>query len=572
MSSSVPAVVLLVVALAATCPLLGWWIADALMPMPGEAARGDRIFRPFECVVYRLLGVSGTRSMRWAPYARAVLVFGAVSTVGLFAILRLQGQLPLNPTDVDGQSTALAFNTAVSFVTGTNWQAYAGETGASHLAQIAGLVTAHFTAAAVGIAVGLAVIRSLVRTSATGEIGSFWVDVVRSLTRLLVPMALLFVPIVVSQGAVQDLRGFERVTTIEGNEQLLPHGPAASQEITKSLGTNGGGLFNAGSAHPLAVPNGLVAVIELYLSLAIPFAFPFAFARAAKHSGFAHQGRVIVAVMAVALVSLTGGAMLSESAGNDDVQAGIEQSASEDNPGGYLEGKEVRLGAATSALTTVGTMGTTTGLTTMAVGPATNAGSGLSLVSMALGEVTPGGVGTGMVGMLIMVLVTIFIAGLMVGRTPEYLGKSIGSREVRFAILATIVVPLTVLAGAAASVAVPTARSAATDSGAHGLTEIVYAFVSATNANGSAMAGLASNTQWYNTTLALAMLVGRFAVIVFALALAGCFTSRVPRPVTAATLPTTGLTFGALLGATLLLLTLLTYLPVFALGPLASAL
>lgn len=560
----------LVVAVAATCPLLGRWIACVLGGEPGELSPGDRIFLPVEGAIYRLIGVSPRGVMNWRVYAIAAVLFGLINALALYAILRLQGHLPLNPTNVSGQSEALAFNTAVSFVTGTNWQAYAGETGASHLAQMAGLVTAHITAAAVGIAVAMAFVCALIRRDRSEAIGNFWVDVVRATTRITLPIAIVFALLLVSQGVVQDLDGFQEIRTIEGAVQALPHGPAASQEVTKALGTNGGGLYNAGSAHPLAVPTIGVALIELYLTLLIPLAFPFAFGRMARRRGLPGQARVIVAAMVILFAMLTGGAMAAESSGNDRLPAAVEQAATGDNPGGNLQGKELRFGAEGSALTTVGTMGTTAGLTTMAVDEATPAGSGLALASILLGEVSPGGVGTGIVGMLLNVLLAVFIAGLMVGRTPEYLGKTIRSANVKLLALALIVAPVTVLAGTAAAVVIPSARSAAPNPGPHGLTEIFYAYASATNANGSAMAGLGSNTDWYNTTLGLAMLVGRFAVMVLTLALAGSLAAKTVRPATRGTMPTTGPVFLALVLAVIVAVGGLTYLPALVLGPVAE--
>jgi K+-transporting ATPase ATPase A chain len=562
----------LIVALALTAPLLGRWIASVFGGEPGERSPGDRFFVPIERLVYRCIGVPPDASMTWRVYAMAAVAFGAVNLVVLYALLRLQGSLPLNPTHAAGQGPALAFNTAASFVTGTNWQAYAGETSASHLAQMAGLVTAHLTAAAVGIAVGAAFLRALTRNKPSETIGNFWVDAVRATTRIMIPLAIVFTFVLVSQGAVQDLHGFERVKTLEGATQLLPHGPAASQEVTKALGTNGGGLFNAGSAHPLAVPNGFAALVELYLSLLIPLAFVFAFGRMARRHGKPKQGRVILAGMVVLFAVFTVGAMSAELGGNDRLPQGVDQTASATNPGGNLEGKEVRFGPDGSALTTVGTMGTTAGLTTMAVDSATPTGSGTALGSMLLGEISPGGVGTGIAGMLVYVLLAVFIAGLMVGRTPEYLGKRIGQAEIKLVAIAILVTPLTIMAGAAIATQIPTAVAAVPNPGPHGFTEIVYAYASSTTGNGSAMAGLGSNTPWYNTTLTIATLIGRFIALVVVIALAGLFARKRVQPATAGTLPTTTFTFFVTLLGTIVVIGGLAFLPALVLGPLAEIL
>lgn len=567
--------VAVVVALCGIVPVLGWYLAAVFGP---GRAPGERVFAPLERVVFRLIGVDPDNHQRWSTYAVSVLAFGAVSVLGLFALLRLQGVLPFNPNDVPGVPAALAFNAAVSFVTGTDWQAYAGESMMSHLSQMTGLVVAEFTAAAVGMSVALAVIRGLLQTRQRhgdasledGLLGNFWADLVRCIVRVLVPAAAVATLLMVSQGAMQNLRGTTEVVTREGATQALPGGPVATQEVIKTLGTNGGGFFNAGSAHPLANPNGLTNALELVLAVAIPFAFPLMYGRLA---GRRRQGYTILAVMAVLWLVPLLVAGYAEAHGNAALdRTQVAQGASAEQTGGNLEGKEVRFGPNGSVLLSVGTMGTSAGVTPAALDSYIPEGGAAALVPILLGEVSPGGVGSGLYGMLIYVLLAVFIGGLMVGRTPEYLGQKLQVTEMKLIALYVLVVPTLVLAGTAASVVLPSAVASTLNPGNHGFTEIFYAFSSAANGNGSAFAGLNADTDWYNVTLAFVMLVGRFVPIVIVLALAGAMSRKHLHAATSATMPTSGPTFAGLVLAIAVVVGGLTYLPALAIGPLAESL
>lgn len=558
--------------LAAVAPMLGRYLAAVFGP---GAAPGDRFIAPIERRLLRLMGVRSTRGQSWTSYARSVIAFGGVSVLGLYVLLRLQHRLPFNPTDAPSVPPALAFNTSISFVTGTNWQAYAGETTVSHGAQMFGLVVAQFTAAAVGIAVAVAVVRALVhsrqhpdRVPRDATIGNFWADVVRAILRVLLPIAAVAALVLVSQGTVQNLRGNTIATTVEDRAQVVPGGPVASQEATKTIGTNGGGLYNSGSAHPFANPNGLTNVFELVLSLAIPFSFPFMYGRLI---GRRRQGHTIVAVMALLwLVPILIGTF-AETAGNHRLDPlGVEQTVTADQPGGNLEGKELRFGPAGSVALSVGTMGTSAGVTPAAIDSYTPAGGAAALAPILLGEVSPGGVGTGLTGMLVFVLLAVFIGGLMVGRTPEYLGLKLGSAQMKLVALYILALPTVILVGTAATVLLPTAVRSAPNPGPHGFTEMFYAFASAANGNGSAFAGLNANTDWFNTVLGLVMLAGRFLPIVIALAVGGSLAGKRLHAPSNATLPSSGPTFAGLLVAVTLIVGGLTYLPAMVLGPLAE--
>jgi K+-transporting ATPase ATPase A chain len=562
-----------VVVLAVLAPLLGRYLAAVFGPGP---APGDRFFARLERPVFRLLGIDPSNGQPWFNYARSVIAFGAVSVAGLYALLRIQAVLPFDPTGAPAIPSSLAFNTAISFVTGTNWQAYAGENTMSHLSQMAGLVVAQFTAAAVGMSVALALVRGIVQNRRRhggappdeGLLGNFWADLTRSIVRVLMPIAIVATLFLVSQGAVQNLRGNTVATTVEGASQVIPGGPVATQEALKTLGTNGGGFYNAGSAHPLANPNGLTNVFELVLALAIPFAFPFMYGRLA---GRPREGYTIVAVMAVLWIAPVLVASFAEGNGNPRLAGiGVDQAAGSPQSGGNLEGKEVRFGPAGSSLLSVGTMGTSAGVTPAALDSLTSAGGASALVPILLGEISPGGVGSGLYGMLIYVMVAVFIGGLMVGRTPEYLGQKLQAAEMRLIALYVLVLPIVVLVGTGASVLLPSAVRSALNSGQHGFTEVLYAFASAANGNGSAFAGLDANTDWYNTVLGLVMLAGRFLPIVIVLALAGSLSRKEFYAPSVGTMPTTGWTFGGLLLGVLLVLGGLTYLPALVLGPIAE--
>jgi len=543
----------------ATTRRLGPYLARAL---DGGPTFGDRVFLPVERVVYRIVGVDPSREQPWTVYALSLLAFSGVSVLGLFLLQRLQGALFLNPTDVAGVPPALAFNTAASFVTNTNWQNYGGESTMSNLTQMSGLAVQNFVSAAVGIAVAVALIRGLTRRR-SATIGNFWVDVTRVTTRVLLPGAAVVALVLASQGVVQNLGGFTDATTVEGASQSIPGGPIASQEAIKELGTNGGGPYNANSAHPFENPNGFTNLLEMWALLAIPFGLTFAFGRLV---GDQRQGWALFAAMFVLWLASAGVAMGFEVAGNPLVE---ERGATD---AGNYEGKEVRFGPAASGLFAASTTGTSTGSVIAAHDSFTPLGGAVPLVNIMLGEVSPGGVGAGLYGILIFALLAVFIAGLMVGRTPEYLGKKIQATEMKLVVLYLLIVPTLILTLASVSVVLANPKSSILNPGAHGLSEVVYAFTSAANNNGSAFGGLTGNTDWYNTTLGLAMLAGRFLPIVLVLAIAGSLARKQPVPTTAGTFPTGTPLFAGLLVGVILIMVGLTYFPVLALGPLLEQL
>jgi potassium-transporting ATPase potassium-binding subunit len=544
----------LVALVLATTRLLGPYLARVLADGP---ALGDRVFLPVERVVYRIVGVDPSREQRWSVYALSLLTFSGVSVLGLFLLQRVQGALFLNPTEVAGVPPALAFNTAASFVTNTNWQNYGGESTMSHLTQMSGLAVQNFVSAAVGIAVAVALIRGLTRRRSE-TIGNFWVDLTRVTTRVLLPGAVLIALVLASQGVVQNLAGFTDAATVEGAVQSIPGGPIASQEAIKELGTNGGGPYNANSAHPFENPNGFTNLIEMWALLAIPFALTYAFGRLARDQ---RQGWAVFAAMFVLWIASAGVAIGYEIAGNPLVEEHGTTHA------GNYEGKEVRFGPAASGLFAASTTGTSTGAVNAAHDSFTPIGGAVPLVNIMLGEVSPGGVGAGLYGILIFALLAVFIAGLMVGRTPEYLGKKIQAVEMKLVVLYLLVVPALILSLASVSVVLANPKSSILNPGPHGLSEVVYAFASAANNNGSAFGGLTGNTDWYNTTLGLAMLAGRFLPIVLVLAIAGSLARKQPVPVTAGTFPTGTPLFTGLLVGVILVMVGLTYFPVVALGP-----
>jgi len=534
-------------------PLLGAHIARVFGSV---RAPGDRVFLPVERALYRLGGVDPEREQPWRVYALSVLAFSIVSVLGLFLLQRVQGALPLNPTHVGGVAPALAFNTAVSFVTNTNWQNYGGESTMSHLTQMAGLTVQNFVSAAVGIAVAIAVIRGITRRRSE-TIGNFWVDLTRATTRILLPLALAVALVLAGLGVVQTLDGPATAHTVAGATQEIFRGPVASQEAIKELGTNGGGPLNANSAHPFENPTGLTNLVEMWALLAVPFALTFAFGRLV---GDRRQGWAIFAAMLTLWVGSAVLATWAEVGGNPQVHAlGAA--------GANMEGKEVRFGAPASALFAASTTGTSTGAVDAAHDSFTPLGGAVPLVNMMLGEVSPGGVGSGLYGMLIFALLAVFIAGLMVGRTPEYLGKKIQAAEMKLVVLYLLAVPALILTFAGISVVLDSATASILNPGPHGLTEIVYAFTSASNNNGSAFGGLSANTDWFNTTLGIAMLGGRFLLIVPALAIAGSLARKQHVPATAGTLPTGTPLFAGLLVGVVLIVVGLTYFPVLSLGP-----
>jgi K+-transporting ATPase ATPase A chain len=536
-------------------PVLGLYLARVL---GGGPAAGDRFFLPVERLVYRFTGVDPAREQTWSVYAVSLLAFSAVSVVGLFLLQRAQGLLPLNPTDVDGVPAALAFNTAASFVTNTNWQNYGGESTMSHLTQMAGLTVQNFVSAAVGIAVAVALVRGLTRRRAA-TVGNFWVDLTRVTTRVLLPFAAVLALVLASQGVVQTLSGTAEATTVEGATQSIYRAPIASQEAIKELGTNGGGIANANSAHPFENPTAVTSLLENWALLAIPFALAYAFGRLA---GDRRQGWALFAAMFVLWIASAGLAMGFELDGNARIDASAPN----------MEGKEVRVGAAASGLFAASTTGTSTGAVISSHDSFTPLGGAVPLVNMMLGEVSPGGVGAGLYGMLIFALLAVFIAGLMVGRTPEYLGKKIQAAEMKLVVLYLLAVPALILVFASISVVLDSAKESILNPGPHGLSEVVYAFTSAANNNGSAFGGLTGNTDWFNTTLGLAMLAGRFLPIVLVLAIAGALARKQPVPAAAGTFPTGTPLFAGLLVGVVLVMVGLTYFPVLALGPLLEQL
>jgi len=554
----------LIVVLAVSIPILGNYMAKVF---GGKKAPGDRFFNPIERVIYRLGGIDPDREQKWTIYALALLAFSLLSVIVLFVLQRVQEHLPLNPTHAKGVPSLLAFNTAVSFLTNTNWQNYAGETTMSHLTQMAGLAVQNFVSAAVGLAVAIALIRGLTRHRA-GTIGNFWVDLTRGITRILLPLAFVFAIVFVTQGMVQNFTGNTTATTVEGKSQVIPGGPVASQESIKEVGTNGGGFYNANSAHPFENPNGITDFLEIYLLLVIPFALAWTFG---KMAGNKKQGIAVLMAMLALWLAAAVGAMLFEANGNSALDAvKVNQATTSSQPGGNMEGKESRYGPASSGLFAASTTDTSTGAVNASHDSFTPLGGMVPLVNMMFGEVSPGGVGSGLYGMLIFALLAVFIAGLMVGRTPEYLGKKIQAAEMKLVVIYLLAVPLVVLAFAGASLVMNTPVNSILNPGAHGLTEVTYAFTSTANNNGSAFGGLSGNTDWYNVTFSICMLIGRFVLIIAALAVAGSLARKQTVPESSGTFPTDTPLFTGLLVSVIVVVVGLTYLPVLALGPIVE--
>jgi K+-transporting ATPase ATPase A chain len=506
--------------------------------------------------VYRLVGVDPDRDQTWGAYARSVLAFSAVSVLFLYLFQRVQAHLPLSLGFADVPS-ALAFNTAASFVTNTNWQAYSGESTMGHLVQMAGLAVQNFASAAVGMAVAIALVRGFTRTG-TDRLGNFWIDLTRTCVRILLPIAFVGAIVFVAAGMVQNFHAGRSLTTLAGAQQVITGGPVASQEVIKELGTNGGGFYNVNAAHPFENPTGWTNALEIVLLLAISFSLPRTFG---KLVGDKRQGLAIVAVMAVILVGSLAVNEAAQHAAHGTVPTAV---------GAASEGTDVRFGVPQSAPYATATTGTSTGSVDSFHDSYTAIGGATLLFTMMLGEIAPGGTGSGLYGILILAIITVFVAGLMIGRTPEYLGKKIGSREIRLASLYLLTTPAIVLIGTGIAMALPGQRAGMLNSGAHGLSEVLYAFTSAANNNGSAFAGLTVNTAWYNTALGLAMLVGRFLPIVLVLGLAGSLARQRPVPASAGTLPTHRPQFVGLLTGVTLIVVALTYFPALALGPLAE--
>ncbi|MEX5215258.1 MAG: potassium-transporting ATPase subunit KdpA [Nitrospiraceae bacterium] len=574
---------------------LGWYMARVY---DGQPCGLDHLVGPVERVVYRLCGVRPNDEMDWKHYGVAMLLFNASGFVFLYSLQRLQIFMPLNPADLGGVAPDLAFNTAASFVTNTNWQAYGGETAMSYWTQMLGMTVQNFVSAATGMSVLVALIRGLARsTSAT--VGNFWSDLVRSTLYILLPLALVLATILVSQGAVQTLRAYQEVSLLQpvtyerpvtgangqpaldenGNgkaetatarEAILAVGPAASQVAIKHLGTNGGGFFNANAAHPFESPSPLTDWLLILAEAVLAASLTYTFG---KMVGDTRQGWVMLSAMMIVLLVLVAGAYLAESSGNPRLEVlGIDQRVGPQQAGGNMEGKEVRFGIARSALFASVTTATSTGAVDSTHDSFTPLGGSVPLFLMQFGEVILGGVGSGLYGMIVFAIIAVFIAGLMVGRTPEYLGKKIEPYEMKMAALLILIMPLTVLGFSAIAISTEAGRSAILNPGPHGFSEILYAYTSQANNNGSAFAGLNANTPFYNLTGGFAMLISRFWLAIPTLALAGALARKKPVPTGPGTLSTHTPLFVVLLIGVVVMVGVLTFLPALALGPVVEAL
>ncbi len=573
-------IALFMVVLVALVKPLGWYMARVY---EGQPIGLDRALGPVERLIYRVGGVRRDDEMDWKRYTLAVLLFSVAGLLMLYILQRVQGWLPLNPQGFGAVTRDSSFNTATSFVSNTNWQSYAGETTMSYLTQMLGLTVQNFVSAATGMAVLIALIRGIARRSA-GTLGNFWVDLARSTLYILLPLSLIVALVIVSQGAIQNLAAYQTVNLLQPTtgadgaavtQQTLAMGPAASQLAIKHLGTNGGGFFNANAAHPFENPTPLSDFVLILAQCVIAAALTYTFGKLVRDT---RQGWAILAVMVLLLALFMVGAYAAEAAGNPRIAAlGVDTVASDLNPGGNMEGKELRFGIARSAIFATATTATSTGAVNSMHGSYTPLGGAVALFMMHLGETVLGGVGSGLYGMLAFAIVAIFVAGLMVGRTPEYLGKKIESFDIKMVSLIILVMPLIVLVGTALALLLPQGRGALYDAampytsiynpGPHGFSEVLYAFTSAGNNNGSAFAGLGANNPFYNIVLGVVMLIGRFAVIVPLLALAGSLAHKKPVPAGPGTLPTHTPLFVVLLIGVVLIVGALTFLPALALGP-----
>ena len=554
---------LLVVLLACVKPL-GLYMADIFEGRPIWPLRALGVC---ERGIYRLCGIDAAAQMSWRHYALCLLLFNALGALALYALQRGQAWLPLNPQKFPGISPDSSFDTAVSFITNTNWQGYSGESAMSYLTQMAGLGVQNFLSAASGMVVAIALIRGLARHSCA-TLGNLWVDMTRAVLYILLPLALLLALLLVSQGVIQNFSPYKNVTTLEARVQTLPMGPVASQESIKELGTNGGGFFNANSAHPYENPSALTNLLEMLAILVIPAGLTYTFGRMV---GDTRQGWAVLAAMALLFVALLCVTLHSEQQGNPAIAGlGVDQAAGATQSGGNMEGKETRFGIAASALFATITTASSCGAVNGMHDSFTPLGGLVPLFQMQLGEVVFGGVGTGLYSMLIFAIVGVFIAGLMIGRTPEYLGKKIEAFEMKMSSIAILVMPFIVLTGTAVAVSVDAGRAGVANPGVHGFSEILYAFSSAGNNNGSAFAGISADTPFYNVALALTMWLGRFWPIVAVLAIAGSLAAKKRIPVSDGTMPTHGVTFVILLIGTVLLVGALTFVPALALGPIVE--
>jgi len=555
--------------------LIGWMqillycaiVVALVKPLGGYMTRvfnGERTvlspaLQPVEAVLYRYGGVDATREQHWLTYTVSMLLFHVGGFLILYALMRLQGVLPFNPAEQSAVPADLAFNSAVSFITNTNWQNYGGESTMSYLVQMLGLTHQNFLSAATGIVLAVALIRGFARASMS-TIGNFWVDITRCTLYVLLPICVVYGLFLVWQGMPQTLGPYVEATTLEGAKQTIAVGPVASQIAIKMLGTNGGGFFNANASHPFENPTGLSNFVQMISIFAIGAALTNVFGRMV---GNERQGWAILAVMGTLFIAGVAACYWAEARGNDAFTAmGLT--------GGNMEGKEVRFGIVASALFAVVTTAASCGAVNAMHDSFTALGGMVPLINMQLGEIIVGGVGAGMYGMLLFIILSVFVAGLMVGRTPEYVGKKIEAKEVKMAMLAILILPLMYLGWTAAAVVIPPAVTSITNPGPHGFSEVLYAYTSQTGNNGSAFAGLTGNTLWYNTTGAIAMLVGRFWMIIPAMAIAGSLAAKKIVPASAGTLPTTGGLFVGLVVGVILIIGGLTFFPALALGPIVE--
>jgi potassium-transporting ATPase potassium-binding subunit len=552
-------------AILAVTPLLGRFMTRVFNREPTWL---DPVLGPLERLIYRLTGVDETREMRWTQYATAMLFFSVVSMLLLYLLQRMQHMLPWNPQGFGAVPPALAFNTAASFTSNTNWQAYSGESTMSYLTQMAGLAYHNFVSAATGLALAVAFIRGIAQRE-KDTLGNFWVDLTRGLLWVLLPFCLAGALFLVSQGVVQNLRPYDAVATVDGAKQTIAQGPVASQEVIKQFGTNGGGFFNANSAHPFENPTPLSNFFAMFSIFAISAGLTCTLG---QMTGSPRHGWAVWAAMAFLFMAGTTTAYWAEAAGNPLLNAtGADQSVTALGPGGNMEGKETRFGIVSTALFAVVTTAASCGAINGWHDSFTPIGGLVPMVNMMLGEVVFGGVGAGMYGMLVFVVLAVFVAGLMVGRTPEYLGKKIDARAVQMAMLVVLVFPLTILVLTGISLVAPTfGISSIFNPGPHGLSEVLYAFTSATANNGSAFGGLSANTNWYNVTLGFAMLIGRFLMIIPMLAIAGHLGRAKRVPPSPGTFPVTTPLFTALLVSVILIVGALTFFPALSLGPLVE--
>ncbi len=551
-------ILLLVILVLATAKPLGAFMANVF---EGKRNFLSPVVGPVERGLYRLAGVDPSREQGWRAYTAAMLIFNAAGFALLYALLRLQTMLPLNPNGLGEISPHLAFNTAISFVTNTNWQSYGGESTMSHFSQMVGLATQNFLSAATGIGLALALARGFARVEAKG-VGNFWADIVRGTLYILLPLSIVTAIVFVALGLPQTLSGNVEVATLEGAQQTIALGPVASQLAIKQLGTNGGGFFNANSAHPFENPNGWTNLISLWAIITLPAALAITFGRIV---GATRQGWALLATMTVLLVAGLAAAYWAEAAGNPILTAlGL------DPTDGNMEGKETRFGIAWSSLWAVVTTAASNGSVNAMHDSFTPLGGLVPMFMIQLGEIVFGGVGSGLYGILVYAVIAIFVAGLMVGRTPEYLGKKIEAREVKLASLMVLVPPLFILGFTAVALLWPGALEGLNNAGPHGFSEALYAYTSAIGNNGSAFAGLTANVTFWNVTLGLAMLIGRYAMIVPVMALAGALAAKKRVPPSEGTFPTDGPLFVALLAGTILIVGGLTFFPALALGPIVE--